>query len=433
MNYNFFRRKKSVENVKQEWNELGEKYASDVNAMVEYGETHGWDNWKGEEPEDKRVYLAENVLSLLKDANKSGKIDDFRSDFPPAHFPFVKYFEEKGQSVGQLYFIENQKIIFLTGTSYQKRQAYLLVDNEVVELDTSIDAVGKSKQNDVFAILSNNTIVTTQGWQGEQIASFLLRQNASIGVTEMMPFNDGLRVLLVTSEGIYLISQNEEMLIHPVEDDQDDQDDEDSEDEEDGGYTGIDMENATLSNSNDYIVVGDQCSAHRVLNTYGVEIGSVGQQSSYPHFCLFSKNDQQLITNSCHFYNGVTIGVNAAILDGIAIEEYQESSQYVTIDEDMRVYSGFAVDDYYILGDAYGYIKAFDMQGKCLWRHFLGSTISGMCVSDDGSTLWVGSYSGTLHKLKLGHGNRDNHTIGNGNHYEELRVILWKDEPILKW
>lgn len=205
----------------------------------------------------------------------------------------------------------------------------------------------------------------------------------------------------------------------------------DLQDEEWDSY--IDMESATLSNNNAYIVVGDQCNDHRILNQEGQQIGEIGPQSSYPHFCLFSKNDDQLISNSCHFYNGITIGVSTDNLNDLHIEAYADSDAYNIIDEGMRVYVGLATEDLYILGDAYGYIKAFNKKGECIWRHFLGSTISGITISDDEKTLWVGSYSGMLHKLQLGKGFRDNHTIGNGNHYEDFRLIIWKDEPIMKW
>src|SRR5689334_21537412 len=94
----------------------------------------------------------------------------------------------------------------------------------------------------------------------------------------------------------------------------------------------------------------------------------------------------------------------------------------------MRVYAGLSTADYYILGDAYGYIRAIDKQGNKLWRHYVGSTVYGMAMSDAGTTLWVGAYSGNLHKLKLGV-RQDEHTIGNGNHREEFRLILWRDEP----
>lgn len=351
------------------------------------------------------------------------KVEQFRNDFPPSHFPIISFLEKQSQSIEQLHFIENQKIVFLTGTSYQKRQAYMLNDGKVLKLDEKINAIGKSKKNNIFAIATEGKISTFKGWEGELINEFELTETANLGITELIPFNDGEKLILVTSEGIYLVSNEIERLIHPI-----------NEDNEEDWSSNIDMENATLSNDNRYIVVGDQCYDHRILDSNGKTIGSIGPQSSYPHFCLFSKDDGQLITNSCHFYNGITIGVDSDKLNGISIDAYVESDEYKIIDDTMRVYVGLATSKYYILGDAYGYIKAFDKNGNKIWRHFLGSTISGMTISDDEKTLWVGSSGGILHKLILGKGHRDNHTIGNGNHYEEFRLLIWKNEPqIWKW
>lgn len=406
----------------EQWNRAGSDYAAAVNEVIKFGEENGFENWKGKEPEDKRDHLSENVYRLLKEANERGSVEDFRANFPPAHAPMIKFMEEKGQSVEQIHFVGEDKIVFLIGTAYQKRRAYLLEGDKVTSLESGIDAIGKSKQNNIFAVRSHGKIMTTRGWQGDVICSFDLRATKELGVTELIPFNDGMKILLVTSEGIFLISEQSEQMIHPVPD------------PDDGEWTAnITMENATLSNDNNFIVVGDQCSGHRVLNSLGTEIGNVGPQYDYPHYCLFSQDDGQLITNSCHFYNGKTIGVNAAGLNGIQIESYKESDEYAIIDEGMRVYVGLATTHAYILGDAFGYIRAVDKAGRCFWYHFLGSTISGMAISYDESTLWVGSYSGMLHKLKLGKGHRDNHTIGNGNHFEDFRLIFWKEEPIMKW
>ena len=410
------------ETLKSEWNRIGREYAQGINDMMEFGETKGWDNWKGKEPEDNREDLADRVVTLLRKANINNQIEAFRKDFPPAHAPFIKYFEEKGQSIEQIFFIADDKIVFLVGTSYEKRQAYVLNGQEITELDKSIDGLGKSKRGNVYAYQTGNTIITTEGWEGKKIAEFEIKENKDIGITQLIPFNDGKRLLSVTTEGIYLISDSEEKMIFPEPD---------LEDEEWDSY--IDMENGTLSNDNNYIVVGAQMSSHEIFNSKGEKIGEVGPQSSYPHFCLFSNDDNQLITNSCHFYNGQTIGVEVSKLKGINIEAWEESDDYVTIDDNMRVYNGISVDDYYILGDAYGYIRAIDVKGNQKWRHYLGSSISGITISEDKKTLWVGSYSGILHKLKLNKGHRDDHVIGNGNHYEEVRIIFWKGEPILKW
>ncbi len=422
MKFRFFSKKKNSINIKEEWNSLGSKYASEVNEMVNFGETNGWDKWNGKEPEDNRDHLADEIFKLLKDANENNSIEQFRKDFPPAHTPLIKFFESKGQSIEQLNFIDNDKIIFLTGTAYQKRQAYILDGKDLISLESSIDAIGKSKKNNIFAIAANNIVTTTKGWQGEIIKSLKLDETKGLGISNLIPFNDGLKVLLISSDGIYILSEEDEKMIHPVPD---------LEDEEWTSY--IDMENATLSNNNEYIVVGDQCSDHRILDQNGKEIGEIGPQSSYPHFCIFSDDDEQLLTNSCHFYNGISIGVSTTNINGLKVEAYEESDLYKVLDEEMRVYVGITTKDLYILGDAYGYVRAFNKKGEKVWRHYLGSTIGGLAISDDEKTLWIGSCTGMVHKLSLGKGHRDNHTLGNGNHYEEFRLILWKNEPVMWW
>ena len=97
----------------------------------------------------------------------------------------------------------------------------------------------------------------------------------------------------------------------------------------------------------------------------------------------------------------------------------------------MRVYAGVATQDFYILGDAYGYIRAVGKDGHKIWRHYLGGTIKSMALSEDGDVLFVGTYGGRLHKLRLGAG-QDSHTIGNGNHKEEFRLIAYEDK-IYRW
>lgn len=414
---------KNIEKIQKEWNEKGTEYAQAVNEMVAYGEAHGWDNWEGDDPEDKRGHLADSVFKLLKEANENGTVEEFRKNFPPSHEPFIKFYEKKALSIEQMCFIDGQKIIFIVPISEQKRQAYLLNGEEITVLDESILAVGKSKKENVFAILTEGKITITKGWQGEIISTFNLKETKNINPTGLIPFNDGSRVLFISSDGIYIISEDKEQLIHPEFD---------PDDEDWSSY--LSMENGTLSNDNQYIIVAEQMTTHRVLNSKGEQIGDIGQQSEYPHFCLFSADDEQVIVNSCHFYNGITIGVDTEKLDGAEIPEYGEDpSLFTPIDDEMRVYCGVATSDYYILGDAYGYIRAINKKGELLWRHFLGSTISGMTISDDGQTLWVGSYSGFLHKLQLGKEVRDTHTIGTGKLYEEIRILFWRNEPILKW
>jgi hypothetical protein len=400
-----------------EWNEKGAQYAKDVNEMVEFGETHGWDKWKGKEPADERSHLADDVLKALQEANDSNTVNEFRSVCPPAHTPFIKYHEEKGQCISDIYCIDNSKIVFITGAPYETRQAYLLDEDKLQVLDSDIVSVGKSPLGNCFAIAKGKKVSTSFGWQGTNLYEFDLPAVDDLAITQLIPFNDGSRVLLVSAQGIFHLSENGSQLLHPEEDPDDDE-----------WTSSIDMEHAALSPDNSLICAGDQGSVHRILNNDLVQIADIGPQSEYPHFALFSKDNSHLIMNSCHFYWGATIGVHTNQLNSL------DDESYTVIDEQCRIYAGVATSQYYIVGDASGYIRAFDTTGKKVWEHFLGSTVTGMAISEDESTLYVACYSGILHKLIIGKGKRDAHAIGNADLYEEFRLLLWKgEEKVLRW
>jgi hypothetical protein len=400
--------------LQTQWNIQGHSYAKEINAQLAFVEEHGLHNWTGEEPADNRNELALEVLSLLKKANREGTIDTFRASYPPAHAPFTNIIQEQGQNIENLCYINENTIAFVIGSAYEKRRAYVLTNRNIEKLADSIQAIGRSHQNNIYAIAKTNSITTHQNWGGRKIAEFKLPPVVPLPISQLIPFNDGLSVLLISSEGIYLLTTSGHSMIHPVPD---------PEDKDWSSY--IDMEHAALSYDNNFIAVGDQTSAHRILNRAGNHIATIDPQSSYPHYALFSKNGQQVLLNSCHLYTGATISVpTTGITDNkIGID------RHTVIDNNCRVYAAVATSEQYIFGDAAGHIQAFDKEGKKCWHYFVGSTITSMTLSEDEKTLWVASCSGMIHKLKLNEGQRDNHTIGNGNHYEEFRVIFWKNEP----
>ncbi|WP_205514081.1 hypothetical protein [Longitalea arenae] len=400
------------------WNIEGSSYAKEINAKIALGEVHGDENLKGPEPADNRNELAPLILSLLKKANKENTTPAFRAMFPPAYAPFVHIIQEQGQCIENLCYINYNKIAFVIGTAYEKRKAYTLTNSSIQELPATIQSIGRSHQNEIYAIAEESTVTTYKGWQGKKIAAFKVPIANYLAVSQVIPFNDGLSVLLISPEGIYLLTTNGHSLIHPAPDAEDDE-----------WTPEIDMEHAALSYDNSFIVAGDQNSAHRILNRNGRELAVIDALSSYPHYALFSKDGQQAILNSCHSYNGISISVPANNWQALSTGARKEGPPYTVIDKTGRVYAAVSASGYYILGDASGFIKAFDNKGKYLWQHFLGSTISSMAMSDDEKTLWVASCSGMIHKLTLNGGRRDDHTIGNGDHYEEFRIIFWKNEP----
>ena len=425
----------------KEWNEKGEKYAKAVNDMVAFAEVHGWDAYKGEDAVDERegvTQLCEAVFELLKDANERGETEKFRADFPPSNVIFDKNLRKKLRDIDQICPLGGENVLFIVSQSEPEgwhKKLFLLEGEHVSVIAEGVITVGKSKRNEIYALLRRGEIELVKGYDGkgggELVAIFNHELEIIYDEAEILPFNDGKKVLLSCYDGFFLISQSGVKLIHPIyEDGQLYEDD-------DGNATlYIDMANAALSSDNALIVAGEQCGDHVLMDREGERLGGIGAQSAYPHFCLFSADDTQLITNSCHFYNGVTIGVDrAALKRGLEVGFYDpdggDEQNFTLIDDAMRVYAGVATRDFYILGDAYGYIKAVGKDGRKIWRHYLGGTIKSMALSEDGSVLFVGTYGGRLHKLRLGAG-QDSHTIGNGNHKEEFRLIAYEDK-IYRW
>ncbi|MEL6639069.1 MAG: hypothetical protein AAFW73_08310 [Bacteroidota bacterium] len=126
----------------------------------------------------------------------------------------------------------------------------MLDGRDVQALDPAINALGKSLRGEVFAIRRGNRIRTTRGWEGETIAEFALTATTTLGIKQLLPFNDGKQVLATTAEGIFGVDQRGERRIHP----QPDPDEEDWE-------PFLAMENAALSPDNAWVVIGDSASS----------------------------------------------------------------------------------------------------------------------------------------------------------------------------
>lgn len=103
------------------------------------------------------------------------------------------------------------------------------------------------------------------------------------------------------------------------------------------------------------------------------------------------------------------------------------------INEEMRVYAATALTQGSILGDAYGYLRLIDREGRELWRYFVGSTISGLAVTPDEGMLAVGTYGGMLHLIDLQSSTKDEYSIGTALIHETERWMIWRNYEPLRW
>ncbi|MFT6910405.1 MAG: hypothetical protein ACJAS1_007134 [Oleiphilaceae bacterium] len=155
--------------------------------------------------------------------------------------------------------------------------------------------------------------------------------------------------------------------------------------------------------------------------------------SEYPHYALFSNDGSVVALNSCHFYNGITIGLKTSLLTGIKTDAYEENDKTTVLEEMSRVYAGASRQDEMIIGDASGYIRAFGLDGERKWEHHIGSSVGDIDISEDGKTLICSTYAGFLSIVSLDTNNRAQYEIGSGSHHEWRRWIFWKNQQPLIW
>lgn len=265
---------------------------------------------------------------------------------------------------------------------------------------------------------------TPQGFEAESI------QGTPI-ITQIIPFNSGDRAILVSPEGIFVLQSDKAVRLLPTEDQMKEHFEWKRKEYPDRPLTyGLSMEHAAISPDGKLIAAGHQSSLHYLFdaNSYRV-VAEIGPMSEYPHHAAFSADGSVVAFNSCHFYNGETVGVPVSLLPGLETEPYKLDDRLIPLETGSRVYAAVGRGDEFIIGDANGYLRAFDLKGQFRWQHFIGSSIGDIDIRPDGKQLIVTTYAGFLSILDLDTGEPDPFVIGTATHRERRRWLFWKSEP----
>lgn len=431
----------STEAMARRWREEGRIFTADVNEYVHQTMVLRRDG-VDEPPQDKRGDLAEKVLEHVRQANERGSIDDVRQRFPPAWEPFVEILQENGQDINQVAILGDGRIVLRVGEHYREGTVYIINDLDVEHVENVI-GFGQSPDRKFFALAKQSGVEVYEQWdnrptvsirwptglEGIPAGTITKPLDGAPPITQLIPFPDGVRVLLVSSEGIFVLGNDRTVRLYPRAED----------------YRGhfkwwqsaypdkaarpleIDMEHGAISPGGKLIALGCQDSDHLIFNDNYELVGDVEPVFSYPHYTVFSKDGTFLACNECHFWNGMTIGVPMSLLPGLRMGKMMDN-RLVELDSDARVYAATSRQDEFILGDAYGYLRAVDKAGDLRWVHFVGSTIFGMDLSRDEKTLVVGTSAGILSIIRLDTGTKDPDTIGTATHQEIRRWLFWKKE-----
>ncbi|QDU27771.1 hypothetical protein ETAA8_28620 [Anatilimnocola aggregata] len=392
------------------------------------------------------------VLEIVRSANASGNIAGLRERFPPAHNPLVDLLEDNGRALQPISLLPNGRIVVGIGAPYQYKRVAVIDDLTVTDLPDLI-TYGRSPNRRYFAKATLERITIHDGWDGpivsqlqwptglEGIPKRLTFRRKSWqeqsppylpNIHQLIPFPNGQLALLVTSNGIFVLTNTGAIRLLPTPDEFRDRYDGPKgrpSGEEDNESSRLDMPHGAVSHDGRWFALGHQWGNHWIFNEQLQFAGEIAPTSSYPHFMAFSADDSLLLCNSCHFYWGSSRGVPLSIVPELEIIDVDRDPRLRMLEDESRVYAVAAHEKMFILGNANGWLRAIDLQGNLLWQHFLGSTISGLDLSPDGKRLIASSHAGYLSIIDLHTGEADPYQIGTATHRERRRWLFWDQQP----
>ena len=430
--------------ISQRWREEGSRFAQDVNAFMDRCNRLGPEQ-AGEEPYDTRTDLAETVLQAVREANEAGRSADIREDFRPAYFPFIEFIKVNGQIPAPLSWLAGGQILVRAGsTTY-------LIDDLHIETLPGILSFGRSPDQKYFAVARQSGITIYDGWDGPEVTSLnwptigtrkgdhTLERWSHAGAKgdQLVPFPDGKRVLLATREAIMVVEPHRSTMLFPEER-------EESED------TWLNNPHGAVSPDGSLIAVGDRLTgAHLIFNDRYEKVGQIaGLVDLAPWHASFSDDGTCLALSSFMLYQGATVLVPTCRFPGLVVGEKELKIHWFSkatwdgmqrglqeFDKDLLVlnsrsgaYASAWRPGEFILGDAQGFLWAFDRAGATRWHHFIGSSIGALDISPDGRRLLASSAAGFVVILDLDTGETDPDAIGTSMHRERRRWVFWKNE-----
>lgn len=206
--------------------------------------------------------------------------------------------------VGSVLLLDDGSLLARFGLPCEKGQV-LRIDRHGAVPVIGLAHFGRCPQRRYFALANADGVRVTDGWGGPQVAR-LCWPSGLEGLpkgypfepfdlppapTTLVPFPDGLRVLLVSAEGIFLLASDgatrllprQEQILEALAAGTD----------PDDIALGLSMAQGAVSPDGQLIVVGEQNSPHRVLNAQFEVIGEIATGS-----------DQPPCAEDCHLHGG---------------------------------------------------------------------------------------------------------------------------------
>src|SRR5262245_42371855 len=98
-----------------EWRTLVAAHASATNEWFRRIYIRG-DKTEPEFPQLPQCYhLFPHLLAAIRDANRTGQLEQLRNEWPPAHVPLIPHLEKQAQTIPTLCFLDDGSIVARIG------------------------------------------------------------------------------------------------------------------------------------------------------------------------------------------------------------------------------------------------------------------------------------------------------------------------------
>ena len=435
---------KPASDAAQQWQQAVVEYTQYINDYVARGDASGWKKMGEPKPAPDLQALLPELLAQLRAANALGTpeaIAAVREHWPPMYEATQSLLDDNGQGIGALAWLPGGELLARIGVWHEPGRTVIIRNQTVMDMP-EVDMLGASPRQRVLATVANGVISlrstadmsllaefpAPQGHEGlparapadpEGSEAEDLAQETS-RVQQLIPFDDGSAVVVVQSEGIFLVTQEQVQRLLPEAAELEELAD------DDGVY--LDMCHAAVSPDGRFIACGEQDGRHSIFEAQGQLLDRIGPHGEYPHHAAFFADSQHVALNACHFYQGGTIAVATDAFGSVDTDFYDEHPAITRFEGAARVYASAPVGDALVLGDAHGYLWTRNAQGDLLWKQHVGSTITAMAVSPDGQRLAVGTYAGVIHLIDLSNTDAAPGQVGVGARRELGRWLFWKQE-----
>ncbi len=399
-----------------------------------------------------------DVYEIAMQMNEKGEHKQLRELFPPAFEPFAPHYDTIARNINQVIVLKNGDIVVRAdGNVYlDNGSVYLLQDDKIVE-QKDVTAIGISANKEYVVKIKNNIIQVHNDWDsapiwtakypkgyGEATANITVRNFEEEGliVLSAEPFNDGKRVLLATTNGIFIVSENDNQCLFPTQEMipqfiEDFYGDSEEHEESEPFEISLHYFHAKLSPDNTKIATGFQMSEHYIFEADGNSFkptGTIQARSEYPHTVGFHDKLNHVALASCHFRRSAVIGMDLSHLpiDASASWYHEEDSRFDFMHDNLWVFSILPYKEGYLLGANNGYIFYRNPKNteEISYLH-LGGSIMAMDYSADKKYLVVGTYSGYVIKIDLTASERDKTLITDMKVKETNRWVFWSNKDML--